>query len=75
MGATDTIIAGVIAGAVEGATLRIDRALADGSGLSRERVKALMDEGRVELAGKIATHEPFQANGREPWTYGERRRS
>ena len=61
MGATDTIIAGVIAGAVEGATLRIDRALADGSGLSRERVKALMDEGRVELAGKIATQASAKA--------------
>jgi len=34
---------------------RIDKALADASGLSRERVKALMGEGRVRLAGKPAT--------------------
>jgi 23S rRNA pseudouridine1911/1915/1917 synthase len=61
MGATDTIIAGVIAGAGEGANLRLDRALADVSGLSRERVKALMDEGRVELAGKIATQASAKA--------------
>jgi len=33
--------------------LRLDRALADASGLSRERVKALLDDGRVELGGKV----------------------
>lgn len=33
---------------------RLDKALADASGLSRERVKALLGEGRVLLAGKVA---------------------
>jgi 23S rRNA pseudouridine1911/1915/1917 synthase len=35
--------------------LRLDKALADESGLSRERVKALLGEGRVALAGKPAS--------------------
>jgi len=33
---------------------RLDKALADASGLSRERVKALLGEGRVLLGGKVA---------------------
>ena len=32
--------------------LRLDKALADASGLSRERIKALLGEGRIALAGK-----------------------
>jgi 23S rRNA pseudouridine1911/1915/1917 synthase len=44
----------VIEGMITTGGLRLDRALADASGLSRERVKALMDAGRVELAGKVA---------------------
>lgn len=51
MGGHDCIIEGVIASAGQ----RLDKALAEASGLSRERVKALMDEGRVELAGRAAT--------------------
>lgn len=46
---------GVIANIIEGEVAtggRIDKALAEASGLSRERVKALMGEGRVTLAGK-----------------------
>lgn len=43
----------VIEGTIGAGGLRLDRALADASGLSRERVKALMDEGRVELGGKV----------------------
>ncbi len=46
----ESIIEGVIA--AEGQ--RLDKALAEASGLSRERVKALMAEGRIELAGKPA---------------------
>jgi 23S rRNA pseudouridine1911/1915/1917 synthase len=46
----DSIISGVIA---EGGQ-RLDKALADASGLSRERIKALMGEGRVLLRGKVA---------------------
>ncbi|HSG34213.1 MAG TPA: RluA family pseudouridine synthase [Sphingomonadaceae bacterium] len=43
------IITGVI-----GAAGRLDKALAEASGLSRERVKALLGEGRVMLGGKPA---------------------
>ena len=48
MGGNDSILTGVIA---EGGQ-RLDKALAEASGLSRERVKALLGEGRVSLAGK-----------------------
>ncbi len=41
----------VITGVLE-AGLRLDKALAEASGLSRERVKALIGEGRVTVAGK-----------------------
>lgn len=51
MGANENIIQGEI-GSAGG---RLDKALADASGLSRERVKALMGEGRVTLAGKPAS--------------------
>lgn len=46
----DTIIAGTV---VEGGQ-RLDKALAEASGLSRERVKALLGEGRVTLSGQLA---------------------
>ena len=36
------------------AAQRLDKALAEASGLSRERVKALMREGRVTIGGKQA---------------------
>lgn len=48
MGANANIIEGRV-GETGG---RLDKALAEASGLSRERVKALMGEGRVRLAGK-----------------------
>jgi 23S rRNA pseudouridine1911/1915/1917 synthase len=48
MNGGERTISGVIA---EGGQ-RLDKALADASGLSRERVKALMGEGRVTLSGK-----------------------
>ena len=44
----DDIIEGVIAEGGE----RLDKALASASGLSRERIKALMAEGRIALDGK-----------------------
>ena len=47
----ESILSGVIAEAGQ----RLDKALADASGLSRERVKALMGEGRVLLDGKVAS--------------------
>lgn len=47
MGELDDILTGTIA-----APGRLDKALADASGLSRERVKALLDEGRITLDGQ-----------------------
>ena len=46
----ESIIEGVIAGGQ-----RLDKSLADASGLSRERVKALLGEGRVTLDGRAAS--------------------
>jgi 23S rRNA pseudouridine1911/1915/1917 synthase len=55
MGGNETILQGVIASPAGGAELvRLDKALSELSGLSRERVKALMEQGRVELAGRPA---------------------
>ncbi|MCY1669970.1 RluA family pseudouridine synthase [Novosphingobium sp. SL115] len=51
MGAFDSIIAGTIANDGQ----RLDKALADVSGLSRERVKALLAEGQIWLGGALAT--------------------
>lgn len=45
----------IIEGAIGAGGLRLDKALAEASGLSRERIKALMSEGRVTLGGKPAT--------------------
>lgn len=57
------IITGIVA-----ASARLDKALAEASGLSRERVKALIGEGRITLDGrpaaspsaKVAAGTPFQ---------------
>ncbi|BEU99567.1 RluA family pseudouridine synthase [Novosphingobium olei] len=57
MGGHDAIIEGVIAPGGQ----RLDRALADSTGLSRERIKALIDEGRVELAGKAVKQASLKA--------------
>jgi 23S rRNA pseudouridine1911/1915/1917 synthase len=48
MGEGETI-SGTLAGG-----MRLDKALAEASGLSRERVKALIAEGRIEVAGAPA---------------------
>jgi 23S rRNA pseudouridine1911/1915/1917 synthase len=58
MGLSERVIEGTIAAG----GLRLDRALADASGLSRERVKALLDEGRIELGGKVAAQASFKAS-------------
>lgn len=50
VGMGESIIEGIVA--ADG--LRLDKALADASGLSRERIKALLGEGRVVIAGKPA---------------------
>jgi 23S rRNA pseudouridine1911/1915/1917 synthase len=47
----------IIEGIVPAGGERLDKALAQASGLSRERVKALLGEGRVSLAG-VAAHQP-----------------
>jgi 23S rRNA pseudouridine1911/1915/1917 synthase len=52
----------VITGVLE-AGLRLDKALAEASGLSRERVKALMGEGRVTIAGKRALQASARSTG------------
>jgi 23S rRNA pseudouridine1911/1915/1917 synthase len=57
MGAHETIIEGTI----PAGGLRLDRALADVSGLSRERIKALMDDGRVVLDGRPAGQASLKA--------------
>jgi len=44
----------VITGVLEGGQ-RLDKALAEASGLSRERVKALMAEGKVTLSGDVVS--------------------
>lgn len=51
MGGTGSILHGVIATGGQ----RLDRALADATGLSRERVKALLGEGRISLGGKAVS--------------------
>lgn len=45
----------IIEGTVPAGGQRLDKALAEASGLSRERIKALLAEGRVALAGKPVT--------------------
>ena len=50
------VIEGVLAGGE-----RLDKALAQASGLSRERVKALIAEGRVSLNGAAATQPSVKA--------------
>ena len=52
MGDGQTILQGTIASGGE----RLDKALALASGLSRERVKALMGEGRVSLNGMVVSN-------------------
>ncbi len=50
MGASKTIIEGRLSREGE----RLDRALSDETGLSRERIKALLLEGQIELGGRRA---------------------
>ncbi|WP_068076208.1 RluA family pseudouridine synthase [Novosphingobium lentum] len=50
----------ILAGVIASDAARLDKALADASGLSRERVKALLDDGRVRIDGKV----PVQASAK-----------
>jgi 23S rRNA pseudouridine1911/1915/1917 synthase len=52
----------VITGVLE-AGVRLDKALAEASGLSRERVKALIGDGRVSLHGKQVSHASAKSAG------------
>jgi 23S rRNA pseudouridine1911/1915/1917 synthase len=47
----------IIHGTIADGGQRLDKALAEASGLSRERIKALLGEGRISLAGK-AVNQP-----------------
>ncbi len=49
MSASEIITATILASG------RLDKALADATGMSRARVQGLIDEGRVDVAGKTAT--------------------
>ncbi|EJL21351.1 RluA family pseudouridine synthase [Novosphingobium sp. AP12] len=59
--------ANIIEGLVGEPGGRLDKALADASGLSRERVKALMGEGRVSLAGKPAAQASLKVEPGTPF--------
>lgn len=50
----------ILSGSIAEGGQRLDKALADASGLSRERVKALLGEGRVLLGGKVAAQPSFK---------------
>ena len=63
MNGGDSIISGVVAEAGQ----RLDKALAEASGLSRERVKALLGEGRVLLDGKAVTQASFKPAAAPPF--------
>lgn len=50
----------IIEGAIARSGERLDKALAEASGLSRERIKALIGEGRVSLGGVPAAQASFK---------------
>jgi 23S rRNA-/tRNA-specific pseudouridylate synthase len=55
----------ILHGTFEESGQRLDKALAEGSGLSRERVKALIEEGAVTVAGtRCASHRRSRWRGR-----------
>ena len=54
MGAGETSSERIIEGTLAGPAIRLDKALAEASGLSRERVKALLGDGRVLVEGEAA---------------------
>jgi 23S rRNA pseudouridine1911/1915/1917 synthase len=52
----------IITGRIE-SPARLDKALAEATGLSRARVQGLIDEGRVDVAGKTATAASMKVAG------------
>jgi 23S rRNA pseudouridine1911/1915/1917 synthase len=63
MNTGESIITGVTGAEGE----RLDKALSTASGLSRERIKALMGEGRVSLAGKSVTQASLKPPAETPF--------
>jgi len=63
MGGNGSILDGVIATGGQ----RLDRALADATGLSRERVKALLGEGAISLAGKTVSQASLKPEAGTPF--------
>jgi len=57
----------IITGTLPGG-LRLDKALADATGLSRERVKALLGEGMVTVSGKPVATGSVKTNAGQPFT-------
>jgi 23S rRNA pseudouridine1911/1915/1917 synthase len=53
---------------VTGAPGRLDKVLADASGLSRERIKALIGEGRVTIAQAVTTQASLKVAAGSPFT-------
>ncbi|OYX89956.1 MAG: pseudouridine synthase, partial [Novosphingobium sp. 35-62-5] len=64
MGGADTIISGTVPAGGQ----RLDKALADVSGLSRERVKALLGEGRIAIGGVRAANASAKPPEGTPFT-------
>jgi 23S rRNA pseudouridine1911/1915/1917 synthase len=62
MGDKESIISGTLVGGE-----RLDRALAEASGMSRERVKALLIEGRITLGGKPARQASLKPAANTPF--------
>jgi 23S rRNA pseudouridine1911/1915/1917 synthase len=63
MGESAQILTGTIADGGQ----RLDKALADASGLSRERVKALIGEGAVSLDGRVVAQVSQKAGSGAAW--------
>ncbi|WP_088310214.1 RluA family pseudouridine synthase [Novosphingobium sp. B 225] len=57
----------IISGVTGADGQRLDKALADASGLSRERIKALLGEGRVRLNGKPAAQASLKLAAETPF--------
>ncbi len=58
----------VLQGIIDNGGERLDKALSSATGLSRERIKVLMGEGRVDLAGKVASQGSLKAAEGAEWT-------
>lgn len=56
-----------IEGVIADGGQRLDKALAEASGLSRERIKALLGEGRIALSGKPATQASLKPSAGTPF--------